>query len=735
MKTISEELNLRRFLPSLTMGLVTGLLEIVLSLSFAALICTGDLSGFVAQGIGLALFSCIVVSLIVALFSSLPGTVAGTQDVPAAILVVMVTSISATMPAGATAHEGFITAVTAIALTTLITGLFFLGLGQFKLSGLIRFLPYPVVGGFLAGTGWLLVTGAIGLMADVSVSMANLPQLLSPEIVAQWLPGIAFAVLVLLLTQRFDHFLLLPGLIGGSVLLFFVVMALLGNSTADLSAQGWFLGPFPAQSLYKPLALADLAEVNWLVISRQAINAATIVLISTVALLLNATGLEITVRRDVDLNREMQIAGFSNLIAGLGSGLIGYHQLSLSALNIKLSKSSRLSGLFAALLSGIVLLWGASVLSLVPTLVVGGLLFYLGLTFLQEWIVDAWRRLPKAEYAIVLMILVMIAAVGFLEGVALGILLAGIMFVVSYSRTDLVRHELSGKTFQSRVTRSPAHRDLLDEVGDKLYIAQLQGFIFFGTADKLLNLIRQRLESSTNQPVQYLVLDFRRVIGLDSTALLSFQKLIQLTETHQCALILTEVSAAMQQQMVNGGVGGENGRILFFPDLDLSVEWCEEALLRQAGIMPNATIESISDQLAALLPPGFDLTRLLHHLEQQSVAAGETIMQQGDAPEFLFFLESGQVTARLERAGLPPVRLETMRNGRVVGEIGFYLAQNRTASIVADEPSTLYRLSLHDLQRIEKEDPEAASLLHRLVVHLLAERVTHLVKTVDALQQ
>jgi SulP family sulfate permease len=76
-----------------------------------------------------------------------------------------------------------------------------------------------------------------------------------------------------------------------------------------------------------------------------------------------------------------------------------------------------------------------------------------------------------------------------------------------------------------------------------------------------------------------------------------------------------------------------------------------------------------------------------------------------------------------------------MRNGRVVGEIGFYLGQDRTASIVADEASTLYRLSRQDLQRIEREDPEVAAILHRIIVHLLAERVTHLIKTVNALQQ
>ena len=110
-------------------------------------------------------------------------------------------------------------------------------------------------------------------------------------------------------------------------------------------------------------------------------------------------------------------------------------------------------------------------------------------------------------------------------------------------------------------------------------------------------------------------------------------------------------------------------------------------------------------------------------------------MHQADVPDNIYFIESGLVTAQLEYPGKPPVRLETMKSGRVIGELGFYLGQKRTASVVADEPSTVYLLSAKNLEKMEKKSPAVASYFHQLIIQLLAERTTHLIRTVAALEK
>jgi SulP family sulfate permease len=733
---IAQEFHPQRLVPSLTGGLIVGLIEVALAISFAALIFAGDLLSHVSNGIGLALFGAIVGSIAVALFCSLPGTVGGNQDAPAAILAVISAAIVSTMPAGSSSQETFLTVVAAIALTTLLTGTFFLALGYLKLGGLVRFLPYPVVGGFLAGTGWLLVTGAISMMAEIPLSISGLPALLQPEMLVRWLPGLILAIVMLLISNRSDHYLGMPGMILGAIILFYAIVWLSGSSVSELSAEGWFLGPFPKESLWQPLNATDLANVNWSVIWGQAANAATILIVSVVALLLNASGLELTTEHDIELNRELRAAGVGNLVAGLGAGLVGYQQLSLSALNHKLGAFSRLAGLIAAGVCGLALLLGASVLSLFPTVVVGGLLLFLGLAFLYEWVYQTWFTFPKIDYFIILLILFVIAAVGFLEGVAVGIVAAIIMFVVNYSGVDVVKHELSGTTYQSRVTRSGRQRQILREQGDQLYLVQLQGFIFFGTANSLLEKVRQRVHQLELPPVRFVILDFRQVTGFDSTAMLSFAKIKQLAQSQDFTLVITHPSREIRRQLdTNGLVDEEGGVVRIFPDLDYGLEWYETEILLAAGAQPDEEHRTLKEQLEELLNSTVDVTSLLKYLERQRVDAGHHLMKQGDPPDDLYFIESGQVTARLELPGQDPIRLETMKGGRVVGEIGFYLGHTRTAAVVADEPSTVYRLTASALKEMEKNNPEAASLFHQIIVDLLAERVTHLINVVNALQR
>ena len=128
------------------------------------------------------------------------------------------------------------------------------------------------------------------------------------------------------------------------------------------------------------------------------------------------------------------------------------------------------------------------------------------------------------------------------------------------------------------------------------------------------------------------------------------------------------------------------------------------------------------------------LPEMVPYFEEMEVEAGYRLIQQGDTSQDLFFVQEGQVTTLLEQEKGEPVRLGTIGGG-VVGEIGFYLGYKRTASVIADGPSIIYRLTRENMQRMEKENPQAAANMHRLIVHLLSERVAHLVKTVNALER
>ena len=732
---LANEFRPNRLVRSLlTAGLIFGL-EVVFCVSFTALIYANELAAYLPLALGLTLLGDALACGVVALLSSYRGAFAGAQDVPAAILALGVAAALGALPAAANPDTRFATVLILVVLTTTLTGLFFLLVGYFKLGGLARFLPYPVMGGFLAGTGWLLVVGGLSLVVDLSGDV----QLLQIDVLAHWLPPLIFGVLLLLVSQRWKSPLIMPGLIVAGIGLFYLIVWQQNISIAQLRSQGWLLAEFPAGGAWRfPLSGEFLAQANWSVVIGQVVSLAPIVIISVVAMLLNLNALELILKRDIDLNRELLVVGFGNMLSGLAGGLPGFSDISFSALNKQLAGGTRLVGLLVAGLLAFTVFAGASFLGYFPRPVLAGVIIYIGLSLLFEWTYRAWFKFPRIDFAILLTILAVIALRGFLEGVAVGLVAAIVLFVVNYSRTSVIRHALSGAEFRSRVHRSPDRRAALEAQSAQLYVLELQGFIFFGTANSLYEQVKKRLSDNALPPARLVVLDFGRVTGLDSTGLLSFDKLLSFTRERAMTLVFTGLSnvgvqhVSIREQLARGGFVDRAAGLRIFTDLDRGVEWCEDQIIAQAQLATEE--KNLIDYFAATVP-GDQMRRIISYMERCEFKADEYLMRLGDKAADLFFIESGQVTSQIEHPGQKPIRLETMRGGRTVGELGFYLGAQRSADVIANEATITYRLTHAALESMEHSDPPAALAFHRLIVHLLGERTVHLMRSVQALHR
>ena len=652
------------------------------STAFAALIFSGGLADSLSKGIGLMLVASMVIAILTARFSSLKGTVARLQDSAVAVLAVVAAAIVSEMPVSATVEEKFITVVVAIALSSLLTGALFLSLGQLKLGNLIRFIPYPVIGGFLAGSGLLLTFGAISLLVGVPVTgYFLLYHMMQIELWVKLLPGLLFAVFLLMTMRRRGHALVIPSFLMLGIVGFYVFLGVTNTSIAMAAEQGWLLGASTMkwESLLQLPSLSDLGQVNWSAIGQQTSSLVFIAVASTVAILLNATGIELVTDQDADLNQDLKAAGVANMAAGLMGGMVGYHSVSQSALIYKMGAKSRSIGLVLAFVCGTVLLFGGQLLLYFPNFVLGGLLLFLGLSILATWVYDAWFKMPVAEYLVIIVILIAIIVVGILEGIGLGVVLGMILFVVDYSRINVVRHILTGNNFHSNVNRPRQHGELLREEGDRLYVLELQGFIFFGTAQKLLDIVRIRINDRDLPPLRFLLLDFRLVNGVDSTGLLGFTRIRQLTETRGITAVLTHLSLKIQRQM-KGVLTEQPDSLRIFSDLDHGIEWCEDRIIASfENIDASATPLTLMKRLEEALSHSVSSVNPLSYFEQRKAEKGEHIVTQGNDPEGLYFIEKGQVTVELEDSNGRITRLRTMQTGTVVGELGFYLG--RKASV------------------------------------------------------
>jgi len=708
-------------LASLAAGVIIGAVETVLAISFAALVFGGLLVGHLADGIGLYLGAAAITLAVLAWRAGSRGVVGGVQEAAAAVLAVVATTTALNTFGGP--DRAFLTVVAATLVMTVLTGIAFFVLGIFRLGNLVRYVPYPVIGGFLAGAGWLLMKGGIVVTSGVQPSLDTLGDLMSEQELLRWIPAFAFGVLLLLVTRFVRRALVIPILLGVGLIGFVIAMLVTGSSLAEAKEGQWLLGPFEPGRLWQPWAARAISGADWGAVLGQAAGIATAVFVAVIAVFFNVSGTELILHRDLDTNGELRDAGVVAVLSGALGGIPGYHALSLTSLAQRMDVDARTAGLVGALIPLAALVVGVRFVELIPRMIVGGVLVFLGLTFIVEWVWDKRASLPKVEYVVVLVILAGIIARGFLPGIVIGLVMAVVLLAVSYGRIELLHEVPFGDTYHSNVDRPPAERAALREMGDRVQILRVNGFVFFGSASGLLERIRKRVESG---PVRFLLLDLRRVTGVDASAVVSFVKVVHLAEANGFELVLAGASDRVREQLKRGGVGASEGVVRFEPDLDRGLQRCEDVLLEEAQVERLAGAGQ-GDGLAGM-PAG-----LSRYVERMELAGSAVLIRQDEPPEDVFVLERGRLLVEMQTPEGRRIRLRTVLPGVVVGEVAMYTGVPRTADVVAEEPSVVLRLRRSAIERMESEEPELAATLHRWLAGTLAERLTDTQRAVEAL--
>ena len=705
-------------------GIVIGAVEVIFAVSFAALVFTGHLEFyFLDDGVGLYLAAAALTLAVMAWRAGSRGIVGGLQGTGAVLMAIV--STSAVSHATGSPQDVFLSAIAAVMVATVVCGVVLLVLGTRRRGDLIRFVPYPVVGGFLAGMGWLLVRGGLFAASGVSSYFTPLSDLLETSASQRLLPALAFGVILLISVRVIKRPLVIPAMIAIGLVVFVAGMVATGSSIEEVREGGWLLGPFKASRLWEqPWTLSTLGGADWLSVLESWAEIVTAVFVATLAILFNISGSELVLDRDLDTNQELRDAGALNVVSGVLGGIPGYHALSLTALAGHMMADARAAGLIAALVPLAAVVFGAEVIGLIPRMIVGGVLVFLGLAFIVEWVWDKRRVLPPLEYAVVLAILAGIIIWGFLIGVVIGLVLAVVLFAVSYGRIELVREVSFGETYHSNVDRPASERAELRGLTDRVQILRVSGFVFFGSTNRLLEKVRHRVEAT---PPRFLVIDLRRVTGVDSSAVVSFVKVLSLAEAHGFEVIFTGASDPVRTQLARGGVEETRGLAVFEPDLDRGLQRCEDALLSSPSL-DEAKAEHPAASGPDGLPPG-----LAAHLERVSVPAGTVLLHQNEPPGDIYVLESGRLAVETSTHDGPRLRLRTLRPGVVVGEVTLYTDVPRTADVMAEVPSVVLKIGRAEIERLEREQPELAATLHRWLATQLAERLTDTIRTFDVL--
>jgi SulP family sulfate permease len=691
-------------LSSLSAGLVTGVIGVIRSISYASLIFSGALAAHLPMGLGITVFGTAVTLVIVALTSTLPGMIATPLAAPTAILAIMAAGIAAELQGTSTA-EVLATVLIMIAVSGLLTGGLLLGLGLLQQGERIRVVPYPVIGGFMAGTGWLLVQGFVQITTDLPLSWSAMGSLWEPAALWCWVPGLGFAIALLTATRLWKQFWVMPAALITCGALFYV--GLWGaqiplDKARDL---GWLLGPFPAGGqLWSPISPHLFGQVHWLAIGHQGSGLLTVMLISLLSLMLSNSSIELVVGQDLNLSHELRGIGLANMVAGLGGGMMGNQALPSTLLVHDIGAKHRLTGLLAAVPSLAVLALGSNFLSYLPKAVLGSVILYLGLSLLWQWLYQAYFKLPLWDYLTVWVTLGVIDIFGFLQGILTGFVITVLLFMYRYSQVDVASQVFDGATTRSNVDRSPEQNQVLAAKGHQIYVLELQGFLFFGTANYLLTKVRDRIlgpapnsptqaqpaPSENSEPLKYVLIDFRQVSGLDSSAVLTFDKILKLARKQDFSLVLTNLLPALADELKRGlGITLDAEPCRVFPDIDHGLEWCEQQILATTPLEPElSTVPRFVDQLTQLFLTEGQAQRFVTYLSPQAFPAGHYLFRAGEAHPGLYFIESGQVSVLLEQANGNSKRLQTCTSGHLLGEMRFYDKPPLSTSVVTDVPES-----------------------------------------------
>ncbi|CAG8601827.1 821_t:CDS:10 [Ambispora gerdemannii] len=785
-------LNPISYIPAVILGLLLNLLDAISYGMITFPIAQPIFSQFGPDGVSMFFVSTIISQLVYSLGGSIFGGGNGSMMIEVVPFLHIMAEIIIREVGENNPKSVIATTILSFALSTIVTGSVFLLLGALKLGSLIEFFPRHILVGCIGGVGWFLVaTGievAAGLDGNLEYNLENLKLLfLNLHILSLWGSAFGLAVLLRYIHSRIHHSLVVPFFFMLVPLCFYSVVYIFGLKWEDLRNDHWVF-PLPEDEApwYRFYTYYDFKETNWgaLVQTVPAMFALTFFGILHVPINIPALGVSVG-EDNVNTNRELVAHGFSNILSGFAGSVQNYLVYTNSVLFIKTGGDSRVAGVMLAAGSAVILFVGPWIVGYIPVMVVGALIFHLGLDLLKEALIDTWGIVNKLEYITITVIVIAMAAFGFIEGIFLGIIMACVFFVVSNSRKTAIRATYSGSSVKSTVRRLYRQQKFLKHVGSQIFAIKLQGYMFFGTISGVENAIRRVLTQQEwrRNPIRFLIVDFFLVTGLDFSAAEAFIRIQRLLQTRDVYLVLCGVQGESEvgKALISVGmwwvVDGANEYLQTFENFNEALEWCENKLLKAYYVRRNAIpppepspnelvvphsppkdimdfasprhkLVQVAGQLTlqdensqahshtqpfALLVQTFQdisdkndeffhlLTPYFHEIR---VPSGARLWKQGDAPDCLYLVERGLLRATFKaEVGDQAKPVESILPGTMAGELGFFADRPRDATLYADMDCILWQMRTSDYEKLLDKKPLVANEFMRLSLNFSAERL------------
>jgi SulP family sulfate permease len=711
---------IRDLAKDLNAGLVASVVLIANIVSFGALMFPGELSAGIPTAVWAMLIGSCIGGVWIALRTSLPPLASGIDSPTGAVLILL----SATAAANVAARGGSVqTAVQTVMLTftaaTLVSGALLYLLGAGRWGSYFRFVPYFVVGGFLAATGWFLIAGGVRMTVGRTLSFDDIMWTLTATEVAKLASAAAALAVLLALRRRFKSAFAMPIALLGMWLTGAIALRSLGLSGVD---DGWYLPSLKTMTAWAPFEAARTTELSSLQAIRLLPELFAVTIVALISLVTKVSSIEVTRQASGDLDCELRAHGVASMIAAPFGGLICSLQTGTSRL-LEQAGGTRTSGVICSLALGAIGLANLDLPGMIPVAIIAGLIFYLGYTF----IVDAlWRPYSQRAWLDLLLavgIMAVCVKYGFLVGVLVGVVFACLLFAISYARLGAVRRHMTRAQFASDVDRSARAFAYLRENGDAVQVYWLSGYIFFGSSESVFERVHADMEALPPRSVAYVILDFSQVSGADSSAIVSLAKLRNYCEKQNATIVYCALPPATHAVLARGGFFGGRSRHQAFADLNVALAWCEDRLLAEANLDTDSGLAGFEPWLQHQLGTSVRAADLLAYLERKDTGGSQVIYRQGEPADAIDLVAAGNLAVEIATSSGGSVRVRRIMTHTVVGEMGFFRRTVRSATVSSDGPATLFTLTRANFERMRRERPDLASAFDDFILRVLADRI------------
>ena len=685
--------------------------------------------GHASTGVVAALVASVIGNLVAAATLTARCQIVGARASTTTIVAALVATLAA-HPAFQVGGAPDVSRILALVfLTIFLSGAFQMAFGLASLGRAIKFVPYPVIAGFMTGIALIIlvtqVRPALGLPGyePLMRTLGELESMKPASVVV-----VAGSLLATLWAPRITRRVpaLLRGLLAG-ILLHYLAAAIFPGSTGPL------VGPLPASALWPDeigpmLALLGRDDaLAWM-----AFVLPTAMLLAAVGALdglLAAVVVDNIARGKHDSRRVLLGQGAANII------LSGFGALP-AVCNAHAPVASFLAGgrtaratLFHALFTVAAIFLLGPLVAAVPVAALAGLMIYIALTLVDRWTRDVLGRLRyddehRLEVVVNVAIVVAVAFAQLLFNVmvafAIGVAAAVILLLVKLSGSP-VRRRFDGSVRSSLKVRGQAAREALAPIASHIQILELQGDLFFGTADRL-----QVEVESLPADTQYAILDFRRVNEIDASG----ARVLEVIGHHAARRGVRILISHLREDEPRGkylrtlGLGSVVGPGHWFTDLDRALEWAEDRLLERLNFRDEAA--ELSPTRMALFAglDAEDVAKVVPLLERQELGNGDVVFLEGDEGDRLYFIAHGAVSIKIKLQGVRARRLATFCAGVLFGEMALLEGHRRSADAFAKgERVVLYSLRAAALAHLVDEHPRLGLRIFQNLSRDLAARL------------